>query len=113
MFVYVTTPIDYWEGWTLLDKFLDVHSIDEEDAEPFADVRREAAVNHLMPFLDKAYAAAKERGWDGDFREGPYVSGIPPRRGTFDPTFVLGWKQDRNGTTFVVSPYEMPWLDRK
>lgn len=66
----------------------------------------------LDSFLDaweNAKAAARDHGWEGDFRAGPVVMWIPEKeRGGFRPGFVF--KQDNNGSTFVISPVELPHL---
>ena len=64
----------------------------------------------LQGFLrswESAKDAASQKGWDGDFRLEPVVMWIPN-----DTEFNYGFafKQDNNGTTYVISPVEMPWL---
>ena len=50
---------------------------------------------------NQSRAAAKKAGWDGDMRHEPCV--VPIVQDT-DCTFGFMWKQDNNGTTFVVLP---------
>lgn len=54
-----------------------------------------------------AQAAAQDAGWEGDHRNAPVVFWVPAEQ-EFEFGFVL--KQDNNGTTFVVSPVELPHL---
>lgn len=54
-----------------------------------------------------AQEAARQVGWQGDFRHDPVVFWVPGDT-DFDFGFVL--KQDNNGTTYVISPVEMPHL---
>ena len=56
---------------------------------------------------DAAKEAAKGKGWEGDFRQDPVVFWIPVGIG-FECGFVF--KQDNNGTTFVIAPVPMPHL---
>ena len=46
--------------------------------------------------------------WEGDFR-GEVSVFLIPIEGTFDYGFV--WKQENNGTTFVVSPVKLDHLE--
>jgi hypothetical protein len=67
--------------------------------------------SNLQSFLrswESAKEAAGQKGWEGDFRLEPVVIWVPN-----DTEFNYGFvfKQDNNGTTYVVSPVEMPWLE--
>jgi hypothetical protein len=50
---------------------------------------------------------ATENGWEGDFRGSAYVFWIPDEH---NMRYGFVWKQDNNGTTFVVSPVPLPHL---
>lgn len=69
----------------------------------------------MLPNLLKNFAMAKdmagEVGWEGDFKTyaAPRVFFLPGE-GEFEYGFV--WKQENNGTTFVVTPHPLPWLDK-
>lgn len=101
MIVYHIPPIDDWTGW-------------QEPSEVFR-----ARVDNLIsewldaaewsPMWAKAQELANKAGWEGDIREGPYLTVLPYPPGP--PPIVIGWKQDNNGNTFIASPYELPWLD--
>ncbi len=105
-------PIDY--GWEDLESFEEVaakfarHDAALEVAEEELEERK---LPKLWSSLKRAYELAREEGWEGDFRgySHPKVFFVPGTNNTMEFGFV--WKQDNNGTTFVVSPYEMPWLD--
>jgi len=96
MFVYVMSPIDFWEGWLTEDEIKDRLHRD--------DLKR------YLARKEKALELAGARGWEGDFRQGPFFSTIPMDDGASGCEVLVGWKQDNNGTTFVVSPYQLPWL---
>lgn len=112
-FTYELPPIDL--NWELL------HTV-EDIAKTLA--AREAAfavkegrppngafaltVDELLKLWESAKGAADQAGWDGDFRIEPRVLPIPDET-AFRVGFVF--KQDNNGTTYVVSPVEMPHLD--
>jgi hypothetical protein len=42
---------------------------------------------------------------------GPWFCPLPPQHDDFECEFLLAWKQDNNGQTFIASPYPLPWLD--
>ncbi|MQX81527.1 hypothetical protein GHK80_36980 [Sinorhizobium medicae] len=66
----------------------------------------------FQPFFEKAKAIAREAGLEGDMRSGPFVSALPnDDLGSFSD-FIIAWKQDNNGATFVASPHELAWLGR-
>jgi hypothetical protein len=62
---------------------------------------------------DFAYALrlAKDTGqWEGDYNYEPRVFWSPdPDLFRFSYGFV--WKQDNNGTTFIISPQPLKWLE--
>lgn len=66
----------------------------------------------MLPDFLKHFAMAKEMasevGWEGDWRAKPRVFFLPGET-NFDYAFV--WKQDNNGSTFVISPHPLSWLD--
>jgi hypothetical protein len=95
MFAYARAAIDFWPGWLTEEQF-------------------KAAIQSVAEyedFRDKAFALAKEVGWEGDIREGPFIAGIPTHETADDGHFIIAWKQDNNGDTFVASPYRLPWLE--
>lgn len=104
-------PIDF--GWEYLQPVDEVAAQLARDKSGVAEPTFLSALPGLRKFLDdfeNALRAARHEGWEGDFRGAatPRVLWIPGAI-KFDYAFV--WKQDNNGTTFVVSPVEMPWLD--
>lgn len=98
-YLYATCPIDLWEPWVRFSEFLI----------RLGHIERQLAEANL----EKALAAARQLspvGWEGNFREGPFVSGVPTYRET-GLAYMVAWKQDKNQTTFVASPQELPWLE--
>lgn len=100
MIVYSINPIDWWNGWQVpSDLFrVSVREMEVEWHEPAEWVKMWARAREL----------AEKIGWEGDIREGPYVTVLPQPYEV--PPVVIGWKQDNNGTTFIASPFELPWL---
>lgn len=106
MIVYQLGPIDVWFGWTHLDDVLATASkpLDERiDLCPYSTTT-------LQNTLTRAQRLAEALGWDGDLREGPYFSRLP-ENDFYPGSFLLAWKQDNNGTTYIASPYRLPWLE--
>ena len=100
LYVYTPPPIDYWTGWVTVTKAMSGgHGQDLED-EPYAD-------DELSANLGKAKELAAGCGWEGD---GTWrIAGLPPED-VAGPLYVLAVKQSNNGTTFIITPRELPWL---
>lgn len=107
--VYEITPIDI--GWEHLKSVQETLS----DIVRFSscyDDEKDIDSSEVVDFT-KAWEDAKQlasgAGWEGDFREEPKVFWLP-----WDVGFKYGFvfKQDNNGTTYVVSPKELPYLER-
>ena len=77
LFVYKCRPFDGWQDWRTVSEAADW--IDRQD---FA--ARLTAARTL---------ARQQLGWDGAFREGPYVR-------QRDGELQIAWKQFKQGTTF-------------
>ncbi|NSW84277.1 MAG: hypothetical protein HPY90_13585 [Syntrophothermus sp.] len=89
--IYVLGPIDTWRGFTPLTHW----RWGEETA------------NVVL----RALVAAVRAGFDGNLRPGEeiYLSGLPCGDDESNHV-VVGLKQDNNGTVFLVSPVDLPYL---
>lgn len=103
LYVYAIAPIDFWDGWMTRDQF--ISSYNSEHMEGGAD-------DHCDDLIAHAEKVAQIAGWEGDYRQGPFFSGIPSESGNCSSETMIGWKQDNNGMTFIASPYRLPWLDK-
>ena len=104
---YETSPIDM--GWENL-KTVQETITDLVERMKGSDRKNDIDPSDLNSFLrswEGAKNAAAEKGWEGDFRHEPCVFWVPAET-EFSYGFVF--KQDSNGTTYVVSPVEMAWL---
>lgn len=109
---YSIIPIDW--SWEYLPTVEDV-------AQMFAKNDATLALNDvnydpiMLPDFFQRFETAKQlasgQGWEGDYQGGakPRVFFLPSEN---DFEYGFAWKQSNNGTTFVVSPYPLPWLDR-
>lgn len=106
---YGIVPIDF--GWEHLPSLSDVAATMARTRvkyEPFGNSDFDA-VKKLLADYQHAKELADGIGWEGDIRGGDEVSVFfLPDENEFAYAFV--WKQDNNGTTFVVSPRPLPWL---
>lgn len=105
MYLYRVEPLDYW------DLLIPIESLITENPEYGSSVD----LNHLLiQAMEIAYKLSKkpEYLWDGDV-ECIYLFGLPTRPNEASNKFVHGfaWKQLNNGTTFICSPYELPWMN--
>lgn len=108
--VYALPPLDFgWEDLIPIDRYLERLQAEEEAVSNQGWQRKgPTQVEQFNQFLENGKAAARRVGWEGDFRDDPHV-GFLPRYDSLLPYVV--WKQDNNGTTFVVSPVPLPYLE--
>ena len=105
MFVYSIMPIDFgWEHCPTISEFAGQIAKLAVDNLPYGS---EDDFNNFVKDFTTAKQLALEEGWEGDFRGEAHVFQIPVE-GSF--TYGFAWKQDNNGSTFVISPVELPHL---
>lgn len=100
--VYAVGPIDF--HWNHLDTVAEAGS----KISMFPDRAVGHELESFMGRWESAKQAALNHGWEGDFNGDPRVIWLPYEDG-FSCGFVF--KQSNNGTTYVVSPVTMAWLD--
>jgi hypothetical protein len=101
LYVYHCGPIDCWAGWRPLRELL----IQDADGVELPGPQ------HVQQRWELAQDLAKRIYWEGDVRSsegGPWWTPIPWETGDWE--YVIAWKQDNNGSTFVASPVQLPWL---
>lgn len=106
MFVYQVGPIDFWAGWHRPSDIFRVSDGRDDDGQYHSPT-------DWGPMWEKAQSLGTEAGWEGDIREGPYVTVIPDGDGGGTCPVIIAWKQDNNGTTFIASPYPLTWIERE
>ena len=67
-----------------------------------------SAIKKLASQVSEARREAAKIGWEGTDESDMHVFFLPSEN---EFVFGFAWKQVEDGTTFVVSPYELPWLD--
>jgi hypothetical protein len=103
---YEIPPIDInWRFLRTVDETARTVGAEDAAAEAGGATSEGPDIREFLASWESAKQAARDRGWDGDFRNEPVVFWLPD-----DTDFVWGFvvKQDNNGTTFVLSPRELP-----
>lgn len=106
--VYSASPID-WE-WELSPSVEQMKAIVKRRSKEDPMYEHGGLnVEELEELFEDAKEDAREVGWEGDMVLGPVVFTLPdPHSNSFAIGFA--WKQSNNGTTFIFSPFELPWL---
>lgn len=108
-FLYSLPPIDHgWQHLKTVKETLALIAKSDDEMHGAGDFDSDE-ITSFMRRWESAKEAAKDHGWEGDFRGQPRVFWIPSEN-EFDVGFVF--KQDNNGTTFVVSPQELPSVEK-
>lgn len=107
--IYVVPPIDTrWEHLKTVGTTAADMAYAEAQARAVGErVEQDPSYDDFMSAWEQAQGSARDKGWEGDFRNPPVVFWLPVGD-SFQPGFVL--KQDNNGTTFVASPVPLPHL---
>ena len=115
MFVYSLSPIDEWRGWQKPEDLFRPAIDTSPEASPTGkdDPLGAFEPHRWARAWTSARAAARKLQWKGDIRPGggPYVTILPAAEPGGLPLFVIAWKQQDNGTTFVASPVRLSWLE--
>jgi hypothetical protein len=103
---YELPPIDYWAGTIEFDPEYEAKiAAEPEPAGIFGEAH--ARSTELTELHRRAVVVFRELHWEGD---GGWVYGAVP--GDTTTQLWISVKQENNGTTYVLSPVAMPWLDR-
>ncbi len=105
LFIYGVEPIDAWLGW------MDEHQFRASLDRWYAPEDRDLIWTIYENFRNAAQKAARDAGWEGDVREGPFIAGVPTFEIRNTSLFMVAWKQDEDGLTFIGSPVRLPWLE--
>lgn len=104
LYIYKSSPIDSWDLWTPLGDAIE-GARREGVLDPFMSVRAQ----ELERTFETAKRIAGEKlDWEGEIREGPYITAIPACGENF--AFALAWKQNSLGVTFIASGVELTHL---
>jgi len=115
MFVYSLSPIDDWRGWQRPEDLFRPAIDTSPEASPTGkdDPLGAFEPHRWARAWTSARAAARKLQWKGDIRPGggPYITILPAAEPGGLPLFVIAWKQQDNGATFVASPVRLSWLE--
>jgi hypothetical protein len=102
MFVYECAPIDHFSGMTKLCDYMSLSYNNQDSCEYLTYLE-------IQKFLISSFMAVKcaNTYWEGDIRnQDIYISAIPISGES--ALKILSFKQDNNGTSFIVSEFELP-----
>lgn len=109
-FIYVIPPIDFgWEHLPTVEDTLKAIKRDEEirsDGGELYDLAYRS--EKFSKDWEQAVTIANSMGMSSDFRQEPSVLWMPSN---LQMEYGFVFKEDNNGTTYVVSHIEMPWLE--
>ena len=110
MFRYQISPVDRFEGCKTLAQYIaDCAESENECKGMYEDASLSRVLDDLISETVMVY---RDGYWEGDIIDHIYVLPLPPADlsdGCMDIGFI--WQQRNNGTTFVLSPRELPWLE--
>ena len=108
---YYQTLIDTWTGFMTVEEFLMVHNSASDPVNENVWPIRCGDIKTLIKDISEAVCYLSQHScFGGDIRE-IYISGLPGEDGMLDTDIMLAIKAETNGTTFIVSPYELVWLN--
>lgn len=97
LYTYSVGPIDIWGLFQNPEDVLEIEETGEK-----------ILLGEYTEMLAAGMAEATQLGWEGDLVRGPLVS-ILPEPGSAG-LLIIAWKQSNNGSTYVVSRVELPYL---
>ncbi|MBD8088889.1 hypothetical protein IFT48_02770 [Pseudomonas fluorescens] len=115
---YTLSPIDFgWEHLSTVEETLRVFLKDEAEAAHEAYESGFALELGDLPYssadFSQEWASAKAMAekicGSGELRDNPAVFWVP---GEMKFNYAFVFKMENNGTTFVISPVELPWLEQ-
>jgi hypothetical protein len=101
-------PIDYWVGLQTVEEYCD--ALRKYYSDPYYGFNGVSLQRHIVEIQKNlAWAMDHMPSWEGDITDGPYVFHLPDN-GYPNFYYAFVWKQRNNGTTFIASQIELPWL---
>jgi len=106
-YFYQMHPIDFhWDFLSTVEETVEKLSR-YKDGE-YSPLSFELLHGFLNDWKEAKEIASKAGHWEGDFREPPRIFWLPADQ---EFVYAFAWKQDNNGSTFIVSPQKLPHLD--
>ena len=107
MIIYAINPIDLnWEHLKTVEETV-INLMNGRGDRMLEDSWMELLTSMIYDWVTVQTEAKASRGWEGDFRRPEGVLWLPC---DMEFRYAFVWKQDNNGTTFIASPIELPWL---
>lgn len=105
---YELPPIDWWPIPTVKT----VHEQSRRWLETDEGMNNGEIPELSGMWVEAQAVARKFTHWEGDVRQGPFVLFGPSESGEAMIATGFAWKQDNNGTTFIVNRFPFPQLDQ-
>lgn len=105
-YFYQMSPIDF--NWSMLDTVEETIKKLSKDHDADYEPLTFRGLSGFLSDWNEAKEIARKSYWEGDFRESPRVFWLPSEQ---EFLHAFAWKQDNNGTTFIISPHPLPHLD--
>lgn len=106
---YCISPIDFrWEYLPTVEEIASKFAHADAAAVVHGNTYHSPELTRFLADFEAAKKLASEGYWEGDYRNSPVVFFLPTE---CEFQYAFAWKQDNNGSTFIVSPVALPWLD--
>lgn len=113
---YRISPIDFgFRYLRRLEEFRDLARLEDlakyeglGQYQGFTSTFSRATLERFDLNFEAAKRMAADLLWEGDFREGPFVM---PVLVELEVGYAFVWKQENNGSTFVISPVPLPYVE--
>lgn len=113
---YMISPIDYgFRYLRSIEEFRDLARLEDlaqyeglGQYQGFPNTFTRATLDRFDLNFEAAKRMAADLLWEGDFREGPFVM---PVLVELEVGYAFVWKQNNNGSTFVISPVPLPYVE--
>lgn len=116
MYGYQVDPIDFWEGWITEAAYIETLMQRHTGRGAFRDIAELDKMRDDLwkydQFRKDAFHVAELVNWDGDISSGPYLC-VLPAADNLTLKLVMGIKESNNGTTYIVSPVRLEYLEKE
>jgi hypothetical protein len=102
-YIYKCNPIDFWSGWMRMPKAMQAWTLD-------ATHGGGSERSPLDLFKTAQSMADKLWGYDSHHVRGDEIYATALPMGECDCDWIVAWKVEDNGTTYVYSPIPLPHL---
>ena len=106
--VYECPPMDFFSGWLSMKDYIEDKCREDFGSEDGEKRRAEIKEEVLAEYREIQDQLRRHSLWEGDIISGPYVAALP--EGEYWCRVMWMLKQSNNGSTFIVSPFDLAWM---